>query len=144
MYESILLKNIAFYFVIFLLLSYASICFFKGINAFNNEKIVTDSFIMQIVATKFIPLILISISIWLCSRPILDYFIKDYQDKTGIIENVNSPYRYIVTDEVYFIGEPDRYYISKHILNSENKGEEYEFIYAKRSRIILEIHKTKK
>lgn len=142
--DSILVKNIIFNCIISILLLYGAYNFFNGVNAFNNEKIVTQNRISRIFATIIIPLVLILVSIWFSGEPILDYVIKDYKIKTGILEDINVPYKYVTTEELYIQGEVDSYSLPKGFLQNEEKGKLYEFKYAKRSRIILEIHEVKK
>lgn len=141
---SVLVKNIIFNCIISILLLYGAYNFFNGVNAFNNEKIVAQNCISRIFATRIIPLVLIIASIWFSGEPILDYVIKDYKIKTGILEQINAPYKQVFTEQLFIEGEVDSYSLPKGILKDEEKGKLYEFKYAKRSRIILEIHEVEK
>lgn len=143
MQDSILLKNIIFNCIISALLLYASFSFLKGTNAFNNKKIVVHSIAAKMVITKILPVVLLIGAIWFSGEPILDYMVKDYKINKGILRNINAPYRYLTTEEFFVEGERDPYYLPKGLLNIQEKGKTYEFKYAKRSRIILEIHKSK-
>lgn len=142
--HSVLVKNIIFNCIISILLLYGAYNFFNGVNAFNNEKIVTQNRISRIFATRIMPLALTLGSIWFSGEPILDYIIKDYKIKTGILEQINVPYKQLATEQLFIEGEVDSYSLPKGILKDEEKGKLYEFKYAKRSRIILEIHEVKK
>lgn len=143
MKDTIIIKSIIYYCIMAVVLIYSAICFFRGINAFNNKQIITNSVVMKILATKIIPILLLVGAFRLGGLPILDYAIKDYKTTQGILVNINVPYRYITTEEFYIEGDVDPYYLPKGLISTEKKGTEYEFIYAKRSRIILEIKEIK-
>ncbi len=64
---------------------------------------------------------------------------KDYQSGQGVIEQINSPYNYITTEEVFIKGESDAYYLHKGKFKYVKKGDSCEYKYGKRSRIILDI-----
>ncbi|MPN16579.1 hypothetical protein SDC9_163924 [bioreactor metagenome] len=135
--DSILLKVVIFYCVGSIILLYLAYDFY-------NDKIVTQNYTSRIFATRIMPLALILGSIWFSGEPILDYIIKDYKIKTGILEQINAPYKRVSTEQLFIEGEVDSYSLPKGILKDEEKGKLYEFKYAKRSRIILEIHEVKK
>lgn len=135
--DSILLKIVVFYCVGSIILLYLAYDLY-------NDKIVTQNYIARIFATRIMPLALTLGSIWFSGEPILDYIIKDYKIKTGILEQINVPYKQLATEQLFIEGEVDSYSLPKGILKDEEKGKLYEFKYAKRSRIILEIHEVKK
>ena len=134
--ESVLLKSIFFHCIFSILLLYGAYNFFNGVNSFNNEKITTQNRISRIFQTRIIPIVLILASIWFSGELILDYTIKDYQSKIGIIETIN-----VVKgeDELYIKGEPDSYSLPNTFANDVKKGNKYQFTYGKRSRIIIGI-----
>lgn len=106
---------------------------------FNNKRITTQNVAMKILLTKLLPIIFIIGGIWFSGRAIIDYTIKDYQTTTGVLEDINAPYRDIVTEQFYVEGENDPYYLPKGFLKYEEHGKTYEFTYGKRSRIIIQI-----
>jgi len=134
--ESVLLQSIFFHCIFSILLLYGAYNFFNGVNSFNNKKITTQNRISRIFQTRIIPIVLILASIWFSGELILDYTIKDYQSKIGIIETIN-----VVKgeDELYIKGEPDSYSLPNALADDVKKGNTYRFTYGKRSRIIIGI-----
>jgi hypothetical protein len=141
--DSILMKNIILNCIGSIVLLYVAYNFLNGVNGFNNKKIITQNRIYKIFLIRIIPVILIIASVWFSGEPILDYIIKDYKVNTGILTDINVPYKYVTTEELYIQGEIDPYYVPKGFIQTEEKGKLYEFKYGKRSRIIIEIHEVK-
>jgi hypothetical protein len=119
---------------------YAAIKYFKGRDVFNkNERIKTKSAAMRIWLTRVLPVIIVAVGIWFSGEAILDYTIKDYQTTTGILEDINAPFRLLGVEEFMVEDENDPYHLPKGFLKYEEHGQAYEFSYGKRSRIIIQI-----
>lgn len=139
MKDSVIIKSIIFYCIISLALIYSSIYFFLGINGFNHKPITTKNAISKILATKILPLILILGALWLSGAPILDYITKDYRTTQGVLTKIKSPYKDIANVEFYIEGDRDPYYLPRAFIIKNISGTRYEFVYGRRSRIIIKI-----
>jgi hypothetical protein len=143
--NSILFKTMLFKIIGSIILIIIAVSFFKGRNIFNGfTKIKTNSNVEKGFVKIILPIAFIFGAMWFSGRPILDYVVKDYSIKVGVLKKINSPYNYVSTEEFFIEGDKDPYYLPKGILKSEETGIEYRFKYAKRSRIILEIEENKK
>lgn len=80
---------------------------------------------------------IIAIFTWFSVRTLMDYTLKDFQNGEGMIRDVSSG-KSLITENI--IINDQRYYIPRNIVVNKNEGNNCDFVYTKRRKVILEIN----
>lgn len=144
-YGTILLKNIIVNCILSTILLVLAISGFIGYNPLTLDKCRSRKLYVILVVRVFLPLIYLVGIIWFCGSPISDYIFKDYKTGHGTLLNINTPasIRYITVSQFVVKEDEGPFYIPKEFIRKVDEGDKYKFIYANRSRIIVEIERDK-
>lgn len=144
-YGATLLKTIIVYCVISFLLLIAAVSGVIGYNPLTLDKCKSKKLYVILVVRVFLPLIYVAGAIWISGSPISDYIFKDYKTGRGTLLNINTPASigYITVSQFVVKEDEGPFYIPKEFIRKVDEGDKYKFIYANRSRIIVEIERDK-